>query len=259
MNSFFVHFLYAALLLLTGCTPVQSSDQDGKQEVVSSTVKPIEHTGREVEDSFAASPKPAYSTYEESLLAAGFLDVASIQQIKVHLPYASRANFTQQVLYDSLQHAFLQPFAFEKLKQAQAFLQQQHPSYTIIVYDAFRPNVVQQQMWSLVQGTPKQKYVAHPKRGSIHNFGLAVDCSIFHLGENRVLDMGTDFDHLGYEAEYRHNQQLVANGSISPQAKSNRELLRSVMQSAGFRPINSEWWHFNALSVQETRQQYQMR
>ena len=51
------------------------------------------------------------------------------------------------------------------------------------------------------------------------------------------LDFGTGFDcfspvsHPNYE-------------NLSPQIKANKLLLRTLMIDAGFRPLNTEWWHF---------------
>lgn len=202
--------------------------------------------------------KEEYSSYEKRLIKKGFQDVEQIAGVRIDLTYTTKDNFVGQVLYDSLRHAFLRPFAYEKLAVAQTILQKEHPNYTVIVFDALRPNAVQHKMWEIVGGTPKEKYVASPSRGSIHNFGLAIDCSIYDTETSQLLDMGTAFDHLGIEAEYRHNAALVKQGKITEQAKENRELLRRIMTTAGFQPINSEWWHFNALSKQETRAKFEM-
>jgi zinc D-Ala-D-Ala dipeptidase len=44
-----------------------------------------------------------------------------------------------------------------------------------------------------VKGTAQQPYVADPRNGSIHNYGLAVDLSLEDQN-GRELDMGTGFD-----------------------------------------------------------------
>jgi D-alanyl-D-alanine dipeptidase len=35
-------------------------------------------------------------------------------------------------------------------------------------------------------------------------------------------------------------------GKLSKDAYKNRLKLREIMKKAGFTPITSEWWHFNA-------------
>ena len=36
----------------------------------------------------------------------------------------------------------------------------------------------------------------------------------------------------------------------------NRRLLRKVMREAGFRPLPSEWWHFNRVNRQTAKEKY---
>lgn len=203
--------------------------------------------------------KVKYTVLEQQLLQNGFVDLKTVSNdFKIELGYTKADNFTNKVLYDSLQHAFLHPLAAEKLKIAQGFLQQKKPNYTFFIFDALRPRSVQTKMWNVVKNTPQQKYVANPRRGSIHNFGFAVDLSIYDKETQQLIDLGTKIDHLGIEAEYRHNQMLAKQGKITKKAVQNRQLLRSVMVKAGFQPINSEWWHFNAISKEKARKEYKI-
>ena len=203
--------------------------------------------------------KTRYTAMENELLRQGFIDVKTIDSsLLVDLGYTKPDNFTGEILYDSLQHAFLRPLAAEKLQKALTFLQNEQPNYTFTVFDALRPRSVQKKMWQIVAGTSQEKYVANPYYGSIHNFGLAIDLSIYNLETGKPLDMGTPIDHLGRESEYRYNNRLKQDGIISAEAVKNRQLLRRVMKKAGFQPINSEWWHFNALSKENTRAQFEI-
>ena len=115
---------------------------------------------------------------------------------------------------------------------------------------------VHHKMWNIVIGTSKSIYVSNPGRGGgLHNYGLAVDVSI--VNENgEALPMGTEVDHLGIEAHITHEVELVKSGRISKEAYQNRLLLRQVMKDAGFRTLNSEWWHFNRCSREEAKQRY---
>ncbi len=45
-------------------------------------------------------------------------------------------------------------------------------------------------------------------------------------------------------------------GRLTRQQIANRKILREAMRSAGFTPIESEWWHFNALSLARCKQEY---
>lgn len=187
----------------------------------------------------------------------GLVNVASLDSsIAVQLLYATPRNFTGEVLYDDLREAYLHREAAEALAKAQSLLQKSHPGCRLIVYDATRPLSAQQKMWDIVKGTSKRNYVSNPAHGGgLHNYGLAVDLSI--LGNDGTpLPMGTEVDHLGYEANTDHEAQLVEKGIITVQEHENRLLLRSVMRRAGFRTLHSEWWHFNFRSRDEARRRY---
>lgn len=115
-----------------------------------------------------------------------------------------------------------------------------------------------QKMWNVVKGTSKYIYVSNPARGGgLHNYGLAVDISILDEAGN-PLPMGTKVDHLGPEAHITNEAALVQSGKMTKQEQANRQLLRSVMRTAGFRALPSEWWHFNWCSRQEAKQKYRL-
>ena len=132
---------------------------------------------------------------------------------------------------------------------AQTFLHETHPQYHLMVYDGARPLSVQQIFWDTLAKPEELKhlYVADPAVGSIHNYGSAVDLTICDQ-QGIELDMGTDYDHFSELAYPSKEQELLAQGKLTATQLENRELLRSVMGRAGFTPINTEWWHFNAYS-----------
>lgn len=189
----------------------------------------------------------------------GFVNIAKADStIAVDLMYAHADNFTGEVLYEDLHEAYLHPDALEGVLRAQQELKKRHPRYRLIVYDAARPMSIQQKMWNTVKGTPRYIYVSNPARGGgLHNYGLAVDISI--LDETGTpLPMGTKVDHLGPEAHITDEAALVRSEKMTAQEQANRQLLRSVMRSAGFRALPSEWWHFNWCSRQEAKQRYKV-
>lgn len=202
---------------------------------------------------------PAKSRTALYLDSLGFVNIAQADSsIALDLMYTRADNFTGQVLYDDLREAYLHPDAMQSLQKAQRLLKELHPTYSLIVYDAARPMSVQQKMWDTVKGTSRYIYVSNPARGGgLHNYGLAVDLSI--LDENGIpLPMGTPVDHLGKEAHITDEAQLVAQGKITARERENRLLLRQVMKEAGFRPLPSEWWHFNRVSRQTAKAKYQV-
>lgn len=189
----------------------------------------------------------------------GLVDVGRMDStIQVNLMYAADSNFTGVVLYDDLRKAYLHPEAAQALLKAQNELHSLFPGYNLLVKDAARPMSVQKKMFRAVQGTPKANYVANPaKGGGLHNYGLAVDITIADENGNE-LPMGTPVDHLGPEANIDREEQMVARGVISETERQNRLLLRRVMTAAGFKPLRTEWWHFNLVSKRQAQAKYKL-
>lgn len=189
----------------------------------------------------------------------GLVDLGRMDStIQVNLMYAADSNFTGVVLYDDLREAYLHPEAAEAVLKAQNELHALFPGYNLLVKDAARPMSVQKKMFRAVQGTPKANYVANPaKGGGLHNYGLAVDITIADENGNE-LPMGTLVDHLGPEANIDREEQMVARGVISETERQNRLLLRRVMTSAGFKPLRTEWWHFNLVSKRQAQAKYKL-
>ena len=138
---------------------------------------------------------------------------------------------------------------------AVAILRAKQPTYRLVVLDALRPHRVQEMLWKHLEGTTLRSYVADPARGSIHSFGMALDVTI--LDEHgQELDMGTGFDALVEKSHPKQELEFLANGTLTPSQFENRQLLREAMFGAGFRGINSEWWHFNFGDPDVVRQTY---
>ena len=125
---------------------------------------------------------PAFpqSRMEHYLDSLGLVNVGRMDPtLKIDLMYTRADNFTGKVLYEDLQEAYLHPEAAKALLQAQKWLKELYPGYSLIIYDAVRPMSVQQKMWNVVKGTSQNIYVSNPARGGgLHNYGLAVDVSI---------------------------------------------------------------------------------
>ncbi len=195
---------------------------------------------------------------ETRLQDQGLVNIHTLApDILVELKYSTTDNFLNADTYGDLENCYLQPKAAVMLSSAQAFLKQSHPELTLLVYDGVRPRSIQRKMWAIVVGTPSQDYVANPDRGSVHNFGSAVDLTLA-TNDGVPLDMGTAFDYFGKLAQPRYEQQFLKEGKLSLQQIKNRELLRQVMAQAGFQGISIEWWHFNAVPVKIARSKYQI-
>jgi len=178
-----------------------------------------------------------------------------VSTIRVHLAYSTSDNFLNEDVYGELEACYLRREVVEMLTTAQTLLEEKKKGYHLITYDCLRPRSVQYKMWRLVKGTKEEEYVADPEKGSIHNFGAAVDVSIVDQGGN-PLDMGTPFDYFGDLAQPRYEDRFLKEGLLTHTQLENRRLLRTVMEEAGFQTIPEEWWHFNAFSPEEVKRRY---
>lgn len=198
------------------------------------------------------------SGIEQTLIAAGLVDVLTLDStIRVDLKYSSVENFAGIDMYGDFNKCYLQPDVAEMLVKSQSELKQKYPRYSLIVYDASRPVHIQQLMWDTVQlpKGEKQKYLSNPGKGSLHNYGAAVDVSIIDSA-GFTLDMGTPYDFFGEKAHPVREQDLLKSGELTAEQISNRKILRSAMRRGGFWGIQTEWWHFNACTRKEAAEKY---
>ncbi len=207
----------------------------------------------------AAVAQHRLSKTAQSLERQGYENVQTLDpSIFVSLMYARADNFTGSVLYDDLREAYLHPNAARRLLRAQKRLKQLRPDLSLKIYDAARPMSIQQKMWDRVKKTPAYFYVSNPAHGGgLHNYGLAVDITLCNV-HGDSLPMGTKVDYMGAAAHIDNEAHLAAVGRISRQALANRRLLREVMRYAGFRPLRTEWWHFNYCSRAVAKRNYRV-
>ncbi|HAO51503.1 MAG TPA: peptidase M15 [Runella sp.] len=209
--------------------------------------------------SLAGYAQTKAGTLEKKFIKHGLVDIQTLDPtLKVELKYSTTDNFIKEDVYGDLERAYLQPMAAQKLVKANQFLKQEKSNYTLLVYDGARPLSVTKIFWARMSHLPynrREDFVADPAKGSIHNFGCAVDLTI--ADENgKPLDMGTIFDFFGVSAEPRREAEMLKSGKLSRQQVENRKLLRRVMLKAGFTSIQTEWWHFNALSRAKAKAKY---
>ncbi|MBD3317909.1 MAG: peptidase M15D vanX D-ala-D-ala dipeptidase [Chitinivibrionales bacterium] len=196
------------------------------------------------------------TTLESRLVRLGLVDAQALDStIEVALKYADTTNFMKENVYGGLTKCFLQPEAANKLVKASEYLRARRPDLRLLVVDGVRPQRVQRVMWDIVQGTSMQRYVANPRWGSMHNYGCAVDVTLVDSCGKR-LDMGTPMDYFGALAQPRLEKRFMEAGKLTAKEVSNRRLLRSVMQEAGFHSLPIEWWHFNAFEKDYIRKHY---
>lgn len=173
-----------------------------------------------------------------------FRPLLGIADIAIDLRYASRDNFVGRALYGGLDCGYLRKEAAAALESAVVWLAHKRPGYQLLVLDALRPQRVQEALWAELAGTPAERYLAHPERGSIHSFGMALDVTLLDpLGCE--CDMGTPFDDMSALSHPEFEAQHLALGLLSAAQLTERGWLRAAMSEAGFHAISTEWWHFD--------------
>ena len=200
----------------------------------------------------AASATTPADSLRAVLADPEYVDVSGFPGVAVELRYASTNNFVHANVYGAFDRAFLRKPAAEKLRRAAAALVAERPGWKILILDALRPRSVQRLFWARVVGTPQQPYVADPEQGSVHNFGFALDVTLRN-GAGAEVDMGTPFDDFTPLAEPAREEELAKAGKLGPTQLENRRLLRRVMTGAGFSQRPNEWWHYDALSLEDAR------
>lgn len=158
----------------------------------------------------------------------------------------------------------------ERLMIATEYLQQRHPGWKILIFDAYRPIEVQEFMVNYAtlellkaQGLPanlnalspseQEKILAEvyqfwavpsldPATPPPHSTGAALDITLVnHLGA--VVDMGSPIDEISPRS---HPNYFAHSPSPTEQGyDQNRKLLQEIMITAGFRQHPQEWWHFS--------------
>ena len=175
--------------------------------------------------------KAGASTYSSGK-AADLVDIKEVDpRIVVDMKYSTGDNFTKKRLYDS-NTCFLRKSTAVKLDAVQKKLEGMNLG--LKVWDCYRPLAVQKIFWAIL---PDERFVANPETGSRHNRASAVDVTLVD-SQGRELQMPTGFDDFSPRADH-HYQDLP------DQAIRNRELLKDLMEKAGFIPLPEEWWHYD--------------
>lgn len=161
--------------------------------------------------------------------------------------------------YDgAMQHAYLDERALGRLNEAKKQLEELAPGYSLVIWDAYRTKTTQQAIYEeYVHDIMKQKscdydeacllaleFVNPPNKIFPHGTGGTVDITL--AIEGQLAHMGTDFDEFNersYSDWFRRYPPKTDSDS-DLEAHRNRELLRSVMETAGFVGLDSEWWHY---------------
>ena len=162
-------------------------------------------------------------------------DLAALDStFRLDVRYAGTNNFMGAQFYTQ-QRAFLQRPAAEALLSAHQAARDH--GYGFVIYDGYRPWHVTKMFYD---ATPEDQrlFVANPANGSRHNRGAAIDLGLYHLDSGRTADVVSGYD------EFTARAFPDYPGGTARQ-RFHRELLRDLMEDAGFSVYEAEWWHFD--------------
>ncbi|MCR4665026.1 MAG: M15 family metallopeptidase [Paludibacteraceae bacterium] len=143
--------------------------------------------------------------------------------------------------------------------------------YRLKIYDAYRPqravdhfmrwrdnpdDTIMKRYFYPMYDKPylfENDYIC-PKSG--HTRGSTVDLTLFDMVTEKELDMGGTFDWFGGQSHPDYCCHITATAfgesyeyipdtaGLTEQQVHNRLILRQAMMRHGFKPLDSEWWHF---------------
>lgn len=142
--------------------------------------------------------------------------------------------------------------------------------YRLKIYDAYRPQCAVDHFvrWAAnVKDTSMRPYfypdvdksrlfeLDYIMAKSGHTRGSTIDLTLFDMNTGKEVDMGGTFDWFGTEShpDFCGNPETgvydAAAAASTPKGITatqfaNRMILRRAMLSHGFKPLDSEWWHF---------------
>jgi len=152
----------------------------------------------------------------------------------VRLGYATKDNLAKRPLYPPDAKCLLRKSIAERLiGVAKHFAAR---GQRLVAWDCTRPHAAQEALW---KACPHPGAVADPKKGSLHERGVAIDVALADAA-GKPVPLPTPFDTFGLRA---HADAPMAEGP----AKENRDQLIAAMNAAGFRPNPKEWWHYSRL------------
>jgi D-alanyl-D-alanine dipeptidase len=168
-------------------------------------------------------------------LGTRFTDLARLDTtIRLDIRYATARNFLNRPVYPTARALLRRPAAEALLRAHRHLLRQ---GYGLLVFDCYRPWSVTKLFWD---STPPERraFVADPARGSRHNRGCAVDCTLYDRVTGAEVPMPSAYDEFSGRAASN-----FAGGTA--RERGARDILRSAMEKEGFTVEPLEWWHFD--------------
>ena len=175
----------------------------------------------------------------------------TVEGVVTDIRYAGKNNFLgRPVAGYGAAKCWLSREAASALSKAQRLAETQ--GLAILLYDCYRPQRAVDDFVQWVSGGESEptKAIYYPNvprselihRGYIasrsgHSRGSTIDLTLIAKESGQPLNMGTPWD-------YFDARSHTASKEIVGDAAKNRQILKQIMESAGFRGYYAEWWHF---------------
>ena len=188
----------------------------------------------------------------ENRMPEGFVHVTDlVPDALLDIRYYSAYNFV-----GSRVDSYLTPVAILSRPAAEALARvadtARERGYILRVFDGYRPQAAVDHFvrWAEDLSDQATKNIFYPDvdksllfaqnyiaARSGHSRGSTVDLTLVERSSGRELDMGSPFDFFGPISHH-------GAPGLSSEQTANRELLKSMMEAAGFLPYPKEWWHY---------------
>ena len=174
-----------------------------------------------------------------------------IPDVLLDIRYYSTINFVGERI-----DGYQEPIALLTKQAATALLNVNNKAkslgYRLKIYDCYRPQSAVDHFvrWSKNSDISMKKYfypeldkdrlfdLGYIACKSSHSRGSTVDLTLFDMSTQKDIDMGGIFDYFGKISWAKNTED------ISKKQAENRQLLRELMISNGFKPLEEEWWRF---------------
>lgn len=183
--------------------------------------------------------------------SSGFVNINEvIPDIILEMRYSTTYNFVGNKI-----NGYEEPIALLTKEAATALKNVSNDlikkGYRLKIYDSYRPQMAVNHFvkWSKNEDTSMKQYfypeleknVLFPQgyiaKQSGHSRGSTLDLTLFDMKTEKEVDMGGTFDYFGQlsHPDYKN---------ITDEQYNNRMILRQAMTKFGFKPLDTEWWHF---------------
>ena len=201
-------------------------------------------------DNMCAAKESGLPVCQDTGMACVFLEIGQDVHITGDLYGAINAGVADGYVEGYLRNTAVGTLELARaLERAQALAGER--GLSLMVWDAFRPQRAVDcfAAWAARPEDGRTKARHYPRvdksqlfelgyiaYSSGHSRGSTVDLTLLDA-DGAELDMGTCFDFMD-EASH-HDSPLV-----SRECTARRDLLRGIMEQAGFKPYQNEWWHY---------------